>query len=77
MIDSTGDLPVPSKSTRLLGVTQSEHQDGVSETTLAPRLPTPGTPRRRSLRPSDLDSLPPGDRAAVDYLLALPVIDDD
>jgi hypothetical protein len=46
-------------------------------TRFAPRLPAPNTPRRRSLRTEDLDSLSPADREAVEYLLALPGLDDD
>lgn len=46
-------------------------------TVFAPRLPSPGAPQRRSLRPTELASLSPDERAAVDQLLALAPLDDD
>jgi len=41
------------------------------------RLPPQGSESRRSLRMSDLNSLEPDDRRAVEYLLSLSVLDDD
>jgi len=52
-------------------------ETGANSTTRALRLPAPGTPDQRSLRRSDLTSLPAKDRAAVNHLLALPALDED
>ncbi len=52
-------------------------ETGAHSTTRAARLPAPGAHGRRSLRHNDLASLPAKDRAAVDHLLAMPVVDEN